>query len=224
MTLSIVARCVRTGQFGVAAMTAVPAVGKLLAHAAARVGAVATQARVNPYLGIDGIAQLRQRLCAEDVLATLRKSDPRIEARQLAVIDAAGRTAAFTGQECLAWAGELSMENFSVQGNRLTGQDVLVAAADAFTAREAEPLAERLLEALCAADAHGGDRHEEESASIYVVDEEDYPLWDIRVDHNDTPLVELRRLHGVFRDRLLPEILRMPTRKNPAGSPDEPSV
>lgn len=79
VTLSIVARCARTGQIGVAAMTAVPAVGKLLDHAAAHVGAVATQARVNPYLGIDGIALLRQRRCADDVLAILRRSDPRIE-------------------------------------------------------------------------------------------------------------------------------------------------
>jgi uncharacterized Ntn-hydrolase superfamily protein len=221
VTLSIVARCVRTGQLGVAAMTAVPAVGKLLAHAAARTGAVATQARVNPYLGIDGIALLRQRMCADDVLATLRRSDPRIETRQLAVIDAAGRTAAFTGQECLPWAGALSGENFSVQGNRLTGQAVLAAAADAFAKHQREALAERLLLALLAADALGGDRHEEESASIYVVDEEDYPLWDIRVDQNERPLIELRRLHDVFRERLLPEILRMPTRKNPAGSPEE---
>ncbi|HEX5660095.1 MAG TPA: DUF1028 domain-containing protein [Polyangiales bacterium] len=221
VTLSIIARCVRTGQFGIAAMTAVPAVGKLLDHAAARVGAVATQARVNPYLGIDGITLLRQRRCAEDVLAILRRSDPRIESRQLAVIDAAGRTAAFTGQECLPWAGALSGENFSVQGNRLTGRDVLVAAAQALAEREHEPLADRLLEALFAADALGGDRHEEESATICVVDEEDYPLWDIRVDQNDDPLRELRRVHGVFRERLLPEILRMPTRKNPAGDPEE---
>jgi uncharacterized Ntn-hydrolase superfamily protein len=221
VTLSIVARCARTGQFGVAAMTAVPAVGKLLAHAASRTGALATQARVNPYLGIDGLALLRQRQCAEDVLAALRRSDPRIETRQLAVIDAAGRTAAFTGQECLPWAGALSGENFSVQGNRLTGQDVLAAAVNAFAKHEPEPLAERLLAALEAADALGGDRHLEESASIYVVDEEDYPLWDIRVDQNDRPLIELRRLHEVFRERLLPEILRMPTRKNPAGAPDE---
>jgi uncharacterized Ntn-hydrolase superfamily protein len=83
------------------------------------------------------------------------------------------------------------------------------------------PLPERLIEALFAADAAGGDRHEEESAAVYVVDLEDYPLWDVRVDQHETPLLELRRLHGVFRERLLPEILRMPTRANPSGAPDE---
>jgi uncharacterized Ntn-hydrolase superfamily protein len=202
-------------------MTAVPAVGKLLAHALAQTGAVATQARVNPYLGIDGLALLRQRLCAEEVLSQLMRADPRIEARQLAVIDAAGRTATFTGSECIAWAGALEGEGFSVQGNRLAGHAVLDAAASAFTAHASLPLPERLIAALFAADAAGGDRHEEESASVYVVDMEDYPLWDIRVDQHDTPLVELRRLYEVFRARLLPEILRMPTRGNPGGAPDE---
>lgn len=221
MTLSMVARCGRTGQFGVGAMTAVPAVGKLLAHAAARTGAIATQARVNPYLGIDGLALLRQRLCADDVLSALKRADPRVESRQLAVIDAAGRTASFTGSECIAWAGALEGEGFSVQGNRLTGPAVLQAAAAAFVKHAALPLAERLIESLCAADAVGGDRHEEESAAVYVVDLEDYPLWDIRVDQSDEPLVELRRLYAVFRERLLPEILRMPTRANPAGDPEE---
>jgi uncharacterized Ntn-hydrolase superfamily protein len=221
VTLSIVARCKRTGQFGVGAMTAVPAVGKLLAHAAARTGAVATQARVNPYLGLDGLALLRQRLCAADVLTALRRADPRIEARQLGLIDAAGRTASFTGSECMPWAGSLEGDGFTVQGNRLAGRAVLEAAAAAFEQHAARPLPERLIEALCAGDGAGGDRHEEESASVYVVDLEDYPLWDLRVDQNDAPLEELRRLHAVFRDRLLPEILRMPTRGNPAGAPDE---
>lgn len=202
-------------------MTAVPAVGKLLAHAVARTGAVATQARVNPYLGIDGIGLLRQRLCADDVLATLKRADPRIESRQLAIIDAAGRTATFTGAECMGWAGSLEAEGFAVQGNRLAGRKVLEGAADAFTRHASLSLPERLIEALCAGDAAGGDRHEEESAAVYVVDLEDYPLWDIRVDQHETPLVELRRLHRVFNERLLPEIQRMPTRANPAGAADE---
>lgn len=221
MTLSIIARCPRTGQFGVAAMTAVPAVGKLLAHAAPHTGAIATQARTNPYLGIDGIALLRQRLSADDVLSKLKHADPRIEARQVAVIDAAGRTASFTGAECTPYAGALSGDAFSIQGNRLHSRRVLEAAASSFLRHADDPLAERLLEALCAGDAAGGDRHEEESASIYVMDVEDYPLWDIRVDQHPEPLVELRRLYGVFRDRLLPEILRMPTRENPAGLEEE---
>jgi uncharacterized Ntn-hydrolase superfamily protein len=221
VTLSIVARCPRTGQFGVAAMTAVPAVGKLLAHAAARTGAVATQARTNPYLGLDGIALLRQNLSADDVLRTLKRADPRIEARQVAVIDAAGRTASHTGGECTPWAGSFAGDGFSIQGNRLAGRQVVDAAAAAFEKHADKPLPERMIDALCAGDAAGGDRHEEESAAVYVVDVEEYPLWDIRVDQHPQPLRELRRLHDVFRERLLPEILRMPTRANPAGAPDE---
>ena len=221
MTLSIVARCSRTGQFGVAAMTAVPAVGKLLAHAAARTGAVATQARTNPYLGLDGIALLRQDLSAEEVLHTLKRADPRIEARQVAVIDRAGRTASHTGRECTQWAGSFAGDGFSIQGNRLAGPRVVEAAAAAFEKHAEQQLSDRLIDALCAGDSAGGDRHEEESAAVYVVDTEDYPLWDIRVDQHETPLVELRRLHAIFRERLLPEILRMPTRANPAGAPDE---
>ncbi|MET0344366.1 MAG: DUF1028 domain-containing protein [Polyangiales bacterium] len=221
MTLSIVARCERTGQFGVAAMTAVPGVGTYLVNAAARTGAVATQARVNPYLGLDGLALLRQRLCADDVLNLLCRADPAIESRQLGIIDAAGRTASFTGSECMPWAGARAQEGVSVQGNRLAGPAVLDAALAAFAKHAERPLAERLIEGLFAGDAAGGDRHEEESAALFVVDLEDYPLWDIRVDHNPTPLVELRRLHGVFRERVLPEVLRMPTRANPAGSAEE---
>jgi uncharacterized Ntn-hydrolase superfamily protein len=202
-------------------MTAVPAVGKLLAHAAARTGAVATQARTNPYLGLDGIALLKQRLCAADVLLALKRADPRIEARQVAVIDAAGRSASYTGSECTPWAGSLEGGGFSIQGNRLAGRQVLEAAAAAFERHPEEDLALRFIDALQAADAAGGDRHEEESACVYVMDLEEYPLWDIRVDHHPEPLVELRRLHRVFREQLLPEILRMPTRMNPAGADEE---
>lgn len=202
-------------------MTAVPAVGKLLAHAAPRTGAVATQGRTNPYLGLDGIALLQQGLCADDVLAKLKHADPRIEARQVAVIDAAGRSASFTGAECSPYAGAHAGDGFSVQGNRVHSHQVLAAAASTFQRYQDKPLVERLIEALCAGDAAGGDRHEEESASIYVMDVEEYPLWDIRVDQHAEPLAELRRLFHVFRERLLPEILRMPTRANPAGQAEE---
>lgn len=103
MTFSIVARCPRTGQFGIAAATAMPAVGKLLTHALARVGAVATQARINPYLGIDGVDLLAQGLDAQAVVDRLKLEDPRVDLRQFAVIDQTGATAAWTGSGCPAW-------------------------------------------------------------------------------------------------------------------------
>lgn len=224
MTFSIVARCPCTGQFGVAAATAMPAVGKLLSHAAAGAGAVATQAQVNPYLGLDGLALLRQGLSAKEVLERLKDTDPCMELRQCALIDAQGDSLCWTGEKCLPWAGSLIGEQFSVQGNRLVGPQVLDAVAEAFRHAEKRPLIERLIEALAAGDRCGGDRHGESSAVIYVVDQEEYPLWDIRVDHHLDPVAELRRLHKVFAREVLPEILAMPTRDNPAGLAAEDSV
>lgn len=221
MTFSLVARCARTGQFGVAAVTAVPAVGKLLTHAAAGAGAVATQARVNPYLGIDGLNLLRQGLSAEAVHAALLTTDPAIRFRQFAVIDREGRTATFTGEACLDWCGSLQRDGFSVQGNRLAGAHVLARTAERFEALPDQALADRLLEALAEGVAAGGDAKGEVSATVYVMDTEDYPLWDIRVDHHPEPITELRRLHDVFRDKVVPEIKTMPTRDNPAGEEGE---
>lgn len=224
MTFSIIARCPRSGQFGVAAATAMPAVGKLLSHAAAGAGAVATQAQVNPYLGLDGLALLRQGLSAQQALERLKDTDPCMELRQCALIDAQGDSACWTGAKCIPWAGSLTGEQFSVQGNRLVGPQVLDAFADAFRQTQERPLIERLIEALAAGDRCGGDRHGESSAVIYVVDQEAYPLWDIRVDHHLDPVAELRRLHDVFAREVLPEILAMPTRDNPAGKAAEDSV
>ena len=221
MTFSIVAHCARTGQFGVAATTQMPAVGKLLAHARAGVGAVATQARINPNLGIDGIALLAVRLTADATIEALRCTDPHFDRRQLAVVDRWGGTAAWTGPDCLPWAGAITRDGWSVQGNRLTGPDVLDALDAAMAASVERPLADRLIDALEAGDACGGDRKGENSATIYVVDTEDYPLWDIRVDHHPHPMHELRRLHGVFCRELLPEMARMPTRADPGGSAAE---
>ena len=224
MTFSIIARCPRSGQFGVAAATAMPAVGKLLSHAAAGAGAVATQAQVNPYLGLDGLALLRQGLSARQVLERLKATDPCMELRQCALIDAQGDSLCWTGEKCIPWAGSLAGEQFSVQGNRLVGPQVLDAVSEAFRHAEKRPLIERLIEALAAGDRCGGDRHGESSAVIYVVDQEEYPLWDIRVDHNLDPVAELRRLHKVFAREVLPEVLAMPTRDNPAGLAAEDSV
>lgn len=225
MTISIVALCAQSGQVGVAATTAMPAVGKLLTHAAPCVGAIATHARVNPYLGIDGLRMLQQRFSAADVAGFLKRADPRIETRQFAVVDNAGRAVAFTGAECPDWAGQHEDERgFSVQGNRLAGPQVVEAAVEAMRRTANLPLAERFVEALTAADAAGGDAKGELSATLYVMDTEEYPLWDIRVDLHDDPVAELRRLYGAFRERLLPQIKAMPTRRNPAGSFDEKSV
>lgn len=212
MTFSIVARCARTGQFGVGAMTAVPAVGKFLTHAWPRTGAVATQALVNPYLGIDGIAALREGLNAEEVKRRLIDSDPEIERRQFAVVDGEGLVAAHTGAECLEWAGHRAGDGCCVLGNRLEGSKVLDALEQALLATVDLRLADRLVDALAAGYAAGGDRKRERSATIYVVDTEEYPLWDVRIDEHDDPVTELQRVHAAFGRDLYPHILEMPRR------------
>ena len=224
MTFSLIARCPTTGQVGVAATTAMPAVGKLLTHALSGVGAIATQARLNPYLGIDGLDHLSAGQSAAEVVTRLQGDDPAIEQRQFAVLDRSGATAVFTGEACLDWAGALQGDNYSTQGNRLAGEQVLTAAATTFERLHEQPLAVRFLEALAAGVAAGGDREGERSSTIYIMDTEEYPLWDIRVDDHDDPIAELRRLHGVFQTRLVPEIRSMPTRANPAGETGEISV
>lgn len=202
---------------GIAAATAVPAVGKLLTNALAGVGAVATQAKLNPYLGIDGLRLLQQGRSAVEVRDILSRGDPRAEHRQFAVLDRSGCTSAWTGDACIPWAGARSTENLTVQGNRLAGPHVVDAAFDCFQESRGLPLDERLMEALEAGDRAGGDREGEHSATIYIVDKEEYPLWDIRVDAHPEPFQELRRLHDIFRRTVIPEIQGMPTRANPAG-------
>lgn len=224
MTFSIVARCPRTGEFGISATTALPAVGKLLTHASPGAGAIATQARLNPYLGIDGIRLLQSGMSAQEAIAALGETDPRMDRRQLGVIDRDGTTAIWTGEGCKPWAGGASHRDFCVQGNRLEGPQVIEAAVIEFRQSESQPLVERLVRALAAGMAAGGDRKEERSATVYVVATEEYPLWDIRVDDHDDPIGELVRLHGVFDRELLPHIRRMATRANPAGVFEEGDV
>jgi uncharacterized Ntn-hydrolase superfamily protein len=151
MTFSIVAKCKRTGQFGVGAMTAMPAVGKFLTHAWPRTGAIATQALVNPYLGIDGIAELREGLDADQVAESLKQDDPEIERRQFAVVDRDGHVAAHTGKECLSWAGHRPGDGYCVLGNRLEGPQVLDALEETLLATSELRLADRLVDALAAA-------------------------------------------------------------------------
>jgi uncharacterized Ntn-hydrolase superfamily protein len=205
----------------VAAATAMPAVGKLLTHAVAGIGAVATQARLNPYLGIDGIRLLQQGRPAREVMEILSGQDPCAAHRQFAVMDRDGMTAGWTGAACIDWKGHQTHDGFSVQGNRLAGPHVLDALAGAFRDGRGKPLDERFMEALEAGDRAGGDMEGERSATIYIVDKEEYPVWDIRVDAHPSPFAELRRLHDIFAERLIPEIRRMPTRASPAGDPAE---
>jgi len=212
MTFSIVARCPRTGQVGVAAATAVQAVGKLACHAIAGVGAIASQALTNPYLAYDGLRLLQRGVPAEEALRRVLVCDREARRRQVGVVDSDGRTAAWTGDAAIPWAGHLAGPGCSVQGNRLPGPQVLERALAAMQAHARLDLAERLTLSLLAGDEAGGDLQGERSVNVLVFSTEEYALCDIRIDDHPAPMAELRRLFGVYRDKILPIVLDLPKR------------
>jgi uncharacterized Ntn-hydrolase superfamily protein len=219
MTFSIVARCPATGELGAAALTNALGVGKLVVHAQARVGAAATQADVNPYLGIDTLARLAVGVPAEQAVREILAGDPGREHRQLGVVDATGTAVAHTGTEAPGWAGHQVGDGVTCQGNRLEGAEVVDAALSAFLDSDGE-LVQRLIEALGAGLSHGGDADGHRSAGLTVVDREAYPLWDLRVDHDDAPLARLREEAELLGRELIPQVRRMPTRAHPLGTPE----
>ena len=217
MTFSVVARCPRTGQLAVGAVTAEIGVGKLACHALAGVGAIATQATTNPYLAYDGLRLLSAGRSAAEALDEVLQADPGAPVRQCAVLDAAGRVAVHSGERTLTWSGHLVGDGWSAQGNRLVGPQTLEAVAEVLTAQPDLPLVERVLLALEVGERTGADREGALSATVTVVDREEYPLWDLRVDHHEGPVEELRRLHVDLSGRLMPVMRGLPTRADPMG-------
>ena len=217
MTFSVVARCPRTAQLAVGAVTAEIGVGKLACHALAGAGAVATQATTNPYLAYDGLRLLSAGRSAAEALAAVLAADPGAAVRQCAVLDAAGGVAVHTGDRTLPWSGHLVGEGWSAQGNRLVGGRTLEAVARVLQERPELELVERVLAALEAGERTGADRDGALSATVTVVDREEYPLWDLRVDHHEGPVEELRRLHVDLSGQLMPVMQGLPTRDDPMG-------
>jgi uncharacterized Ntn-hydrolase superfamily protein len=217
VTFSLAARCPRTGQLGVGALTAMVGVGKLVPHVSSRVGAIASQATLNPYLGIDGIRLLTEGRSAQEALDAVVAADPGRETRQCGVIDSQGRTAAWTGSLAPDWSGHLAGDGVIAQGNRLVGRETLEEAVAAFEAHPDEELAVRLLLAIEAGEATGADTDGAKSGAVLVMEHEEYPLWDARVDHADDPARSLRDLMGEMAEELVPEVRRLPTRRDPMG-------
>lgn len=176
MTFSTVALCPRTGQLGVGAVTGTPGVGHLLTWALRRVGAIATQAWVNPYLGIDGIDLLGNGHPAGKALEAVLAMDDGRDLRQVGIVDAKGRSAAWTGKHCEEWSGHRTGEGWSVQGNMLVTGDTVDACAEVVAGRSDLDLDERLIRSLEAGQAAGGDTRGSRSASVYVVHTEQFPL------------------------------------------------
>jgi uncharacterized Ntn-hydrolase superfamily protein len=201
MTFSIVARSADGTQWGVAVASKCVAAGAVVPAARAGVGAVATQSFVNLRYLPDGLALLAERVSAPDVVARLTDPDELREQRQVGVVDAEGGGAAFTGAECIPWAGSTSGPDYTAQGNCLTGAEVVQAMERAFLASgDTEQLSHRLLAALRAGDAAGGDRRGRQSAALLVVQEGggygggSDVLVDLRADDHTAPIDELVRL------------------------------
>jgi uncharacterized Ntn-hydrolase superfamily protein len=220
MTWSIIARDSTTGQIGIAVATKFFAVGARVPHIAPMLGGVATQALVNPYYGIDGVKLLREGKAPHEIIATLIAADDGRESRQLHIMDANGRIAAHTGRECVDWCGHVEGNGFSVAGNMLAGAQVLDDTAKAYVANENLPFAQRLIAAMKAGEAAGGDKRGKQSAALLIHGEEDWSNLDLRVDDHTDPLAELERLEQVSRERWVHFRQFMPTRKNPAGITD----
>jgi uncharacterized Ntn-hydrolase superfamily protein len=199
MTFSIVARCPRTGALGVATSSKALSAGGVVPHCRAGTGAIASQAQANPYLGIDGLAMLEQGLPAERAIERAIESDAGRDLRQLAIVDKEGRVAAYTGERCIDWAGHLLGGGYVCLGNILTSEDVVKEMATTFERSIEENLPERLIRTLEAGQDAGGDRRGRQSAGIHVVQTEEYPYCDLRVDDHAEPVAELRRVLTIWQ-------------------------
>ena len=220
MTWSIVARDPASGAFAVAVTTCAFAVGARCPFVRSGVGAVATQSMSNPYLGpaiLDGLARgLAPRAAIESVLS----ADEGSGIRQVHAVDAQGRAAAWTGKNCVDWCGHVTTDGFSVAGNMLTGPAVVGDTHKAFAARSELPFAERLVAALEAGQAAGGDKRGRQSACLLVTTSEDFPDINIRVDDHTEPLGELGRMLALWRRTSEPRRHWFPTKARPSGETD----
>ena len=224
MTWSIIACDRTTGQIGIAAATRFFAVGARVPHIAAGLGGIATQALVNPYYGIDGVRLLREGKLPQDIVGLLTAADQGCETRQLHIIDARGRVAAFTGKDCVEWCGHVAGDGFSIAGNMLAGAQVLEQTAKAYLANETLPFAQRLIAAMRAGEAFGGDKRGKQSAALLIHESEEWSALDLRVDDHLDPLAELERLERVSRQRWVHFRKYLPTRQNPAGIFDRAAI
>lgn len=206
-TYSIAACDLEAGQWGVAVQSKFLSVGSVVPWAEPGVGAIATQAYANPRYGPDGLALLRDGLGAEAVVQRLVAADDGRDERQVGIVDAHGASASWTGPQCHEWAGQRNGPCYAAQGNILVGAETVDALAETFEANAQLPLERRLIECLAAAQAAGGDRRGQQSASLLVVERNGgYAqlsdlVADLRVDDHPRPVEELQRIYALH-DRL----------------------
>lgn len=203
MTWSLLARDPQSGECGVIVATRFFAVGALCPRVELGAGALATQALINPLYAPRGLALLRDGAAPAEALEALLAADAGREARQCHILAADGRIAQHTGADCVPWCGAVSADNVSVAGNMLSGPRVVEDTLAAFLAAPHLPLALRMIHAMEAGEAAGGDARGKQSAALIVASKDPYPDLDLRVDDHADPLAELRRLHGVAQQRFV---------------------
>jgi uncharacterized Ntn-hydrolase superfamily protein len=220
MTWSIVVHDADSGAFAVAVATKAFAVGASCPFLRSGVGAVSTQSMTNRYLGpavLDGMARgLSPSAAIEGALA----GDDGAGLRQVHAVDRHGRTAAWTGRNCVEWCGNVAADGVSVAGNMLAGAATIADTLAAWQANAHVSLTERLMLAMEAGERAGGDRRGRQSAAMLMTTTEDFPDLNIRVDDHTEPLVELRRLLTIWRVEGVPRLGTAPSKANPSGVTD----
>src|ERR1700688_5061884 len=220
MTWSIVAHDPNSGAFAVAVATKAFAVGASCPFVRAGVGAVSTQSMTNRYLGpaiLDGLARgLAPAAAIEGALA----GDEGRGIRQVHAVDRFGRTAAWTGRNCVDWCGSVAAEGISVAGNMLTGERTIKQTLRPWNTSGDLPMPERLMAAMQAGEDAGGDRRGKQSAAMMMVTTEDFPDLNLRVDDHGEPLTELRRLLSIWRIEGIARLGTAPSKSNPSGITD----
>jgi uncharacterized Ntn-hydrolase superfamily protein len=220
MTWSIVAHDPETGAFAVAVTTCAFAVGASCPFVRSGVGAVSTQSMTNRYLGPAVLDGLARGLSPATAIEAALVGDEGRGLRQVHAVDRHGRSAAYTGRNCVEWCGDVTSAHVSFAGNMLAGPAVLADTYAAFVANPDLALAERMLAALDAGEAAGGDRRGRQSAALVLTTTEDFPDISLRVDDHAMPLAELRRLYGIWlRDRA-PGLRDQPSKARPSGITD----
>lgn len=218
MTWSIVAHDPATGAFGVAVATCAFAVGASCPFVRSGVGAVSTQSMTNRYLGPAILDALEAGMTPTEAIERALAPDGGRHLRQVHCVDAQGRTANWTGRNCVDWCGEATAPHVSVAGNMLAGSEVV--AATLATYQAGGDLPERMMAAMAAGEAAGGDRRGRQSAAMLVTTIEDFPDLNLRVDDHIDPLGELERLLGIWQATFPPRRGWAPSKANPSGAAD----
>jgi uncharacterized Ntn-hydrolase superfamily protein len=216
MTISIAARCERTGAFGVAISSSSPAVGSRCPNVRAGIGAVSSQNVTDPSLGPALLDSLQTGLSARDALAAVSATATHPEYRQLTVVDKNGHAAVYSGEKSLGINAEVTAENVAAAGNMLANPNVIQAMVDSFNNSSDKELADRLIQALEAGVQAGGEAGPVHSAAVLVATDVSWPTTNLRVDWDEDPIAKLRELYKVWEPQAKDYVTRA---LNPTSAP-----